>query len=219
MRTRNLLSGPSAQSQGLGQALRVTHCEGSLGPPPDSPARGQERMLSRRTEIGGLTLRTRRRAEKGEVGCTGQGRGWDEAERDEGEEECSSDMRKRLIWRRGHQGTVREPGSDTWSKHSGNTGTETRGSKKACERHRFRQGCMFTEAAVCWALEGSGHSFSQSDRSPDLSGTAGCCGASQVAQFSSVTQSCPTLCDPMNRSTPGLPVHHRLSEFTQTHVH
>ena len=38
-------------------------------------------------------------------------------------------------------------------------------------------------------------------------------------QFSSVTQSCPTLCDPMNRSTPGLPVHHHLREFTQTHVH
>ena len=38
-------------------------------------------------------------------------------------------------------------------------------------------------------------------------------------QFSSVTQSCPTLCDPMNRSTPGLPVHHQLLEFTQTHVH
>ena len=38
-------------------------------------------------------------------------------------------------------------------------------------------------------------------------------------QFSSVAQSCPTLCDPMNRSTPGLPVHHRLPEFTQTHVH
>ena len=37
-------------------------------------------------------------------------------------------------------------------------------------------------------------------------------------QFSSVTQSCPTLCNPMNRSTPGLPVHHQLPEFTQTHV-
>ena len=35
----------------------------------------------------------------------------------------------------------------------------------------------------------------------------------------SVTQSCPTLLDPMNRSTPGLPVHHQLLEFTQTHVH
>ena len=38
-------------------------------------------------------------------------------------------------------------------------------------------------------------------------------------QFSSVTQLCPTLCDPMNCSTPGLPVHHQLPEFTQTHVH
>ena len=38
-------------------------------------------------------------------------------------------------------------------------------------------------------------------------------------QFGSVAQSCPTLCDPMNRSTPGLPVHHQLPEFTQTHVH
>ena len=41
----------------------------------------------------------------------------------------------------------------------------------------------------------------------------------QCKQFNSVTQSCPTLCDPMNRSTPGLPVHHQLPEFTQTHVH
>ena len=38
-------------------------------------------------------------------------------------------------------------------------------------------------------------------------------------QFSSVAQSCPTLWDPMNHSTPGLPVHHQLPEFTQTHVH
>ena len=38
-------------------------------------------------------------------------------------------------------------------------------------------------------------------------------------QFSSVAQSCPTPCDPMNCSTPGLPVHHQLLEFTQTHVH
>ena len=38
-------------------------------------------------------------------------------------------------------------------------------------------------------------------------------------QFSSVAQSCLTLCNPMNRSTPGLHVHHQLQEFTQTHVH
>ena len=40
-----------------------------------------------------------------------------------------------------------------------------------------------------------------------------------AVQFSSVAQSCLTLWDPMNRSTPGLPVHHQLLEFTQTHVH
>ena len=54
------------------------------------------------------------------------------------------------------------------------------------------------------------------------SASAGCDqrGASRRSQvqFSSVTQSCPTLCDPMNRSTPGIPVHHQLLEFTQTHV-
>ena len=38
-------------------------------------------------------------------------------------------------------------------------------------------------------------------------------------QFSSVAQSYPTLCNPMNHSTPGLPVHHQLPESTQTHVH
>ena len=38
-------------------------------------------------------------------------------------------------------------------------------------------------------------------------------------QFSSVAQSCPALCDPMDCSTPGLPVHHQLPEFTKTHVH
>ena len=41
----------------------------------------------------------------------------------------------------------------------------------------------------------------------------------QSDQIRSVAQSCPTLCDPMNCSMPGLPVHHQLPEFTQTHVH
>ena len=41
----------------------------------------------------------------------------------------------------------------------------------------------------------------------------------QEKTFSSVAQSCPTLCDPMNRSMPGLPVHHQLPEFTQIHIH
>ena len=45
------------------------------------------------------------------------------------------------------------------------------------------------------------------------------CSTSLIIQFSSVTQSCLTLCDPLNHSTPGLPVHHQILEFTQTHVH
>ena len=40
-----------------------------------------------------------------------------------------------------------------------------------------------------------------------------------TVQFGSAAQWCPTLCNPMNRSTPGLPVHHNLPEFTQTHAH
>ena len=43
--------------------------------------------------------------------------------------------------------------------------------------------------------------------------------SSSFVLFSSVAQSCPTLCNPMDYSTPGLPVHHQLPEFTQTHVH
>ena len=54
----------------------------------------------------------------------------------------------------------------------------------------------------------SGHLQSYSMSPPDVSD-----------QIRSVAQSCPTLRDPMNRSTPGLPVHHQLPEFTETHVH
>ena len=49
--------------------------------------------------------------------------------------------------------------------------------------------------------------------------TGPCWPTHHSVQFSSVAQSCPTLCNPMNHSTPGLPVHHQLPEFTQTHVH
>ena len=41
----------------------------------------------------------------------------------------------------------------------------------------------------------------------------------KIDQFRSATQSCPTLCNPMDCSMPGLPVHHQVPEFTQTHVH
>ena len=52
-------------------------------------------------------------------------------------------------------------------------------------------------------------------------GAGGCAfpGSTLTVQFSSVAQSCLTLCDPMNRSMPGLPVHHQLPEFTQTLFH
>ena len=51
--------------------------------------------------------------------------------------------------------------------------------------------------------------------------SGGCKAASQHAhsQFSPVAQSCPALCNPLDCSTPGLPVHHQLPEFTQTHIH
>ena len=48
---------------------------------------------------------------------------------------------------------------------------------------------------------------------------ASCCVLWGSVQFISVAQSCPTLCNPMNRSTPGLPVYHQLLEFTETHIH
>ena len=52
-----------------------------------------------------------------------------------------------------------------------------------------------------------------------LFNTINAVGKTGSVQFSSVAQSCPSLCDPMNRSMPGLPVHHQLPEFTETHVH
>ena len=55
--------------------------------------------------------------------------------------------------------------------------------------------------------------------SQETPGVIGKFGLGVQNHFSSVAQLCPTLCDPMNRSTPGLPVHHQLPEFTQTHGH
>ena len=62
-----------------------------------------------------------------------------------------------------------------------------------------------------------GKTLQSSPRAKAIS-TTGCFQFSSV-QFSSVAQLRPTLCDPMNHSTPGLPVHHQLPEFTQTHAH
>ena len=59
---------------------------------------------------------------------------------------------------------------------------------------------------------GEDEKYSNSEFELDFEGRIG-------QSVSSVAQSCPTLCDTMNHSTPGLPVHHQLPEFTQTHVH
>ena len=60
-------------------------------------------------------------------------------------------------------------------------------------------------------------SFHNSENQPQRHGNRWTLGLK--VQFSSVTHLCPTLCDPMNRSTPGLPLHHQMPETTQTHVH
>ena len=87
---------------------------------------------------------------------------------------------------------------------------------------------------VGWHHWLNGHEFEQTLGDNKVQGRLACCSSwvaksrtwlsnwattTIIMMFSSVTQSCPTLCDPMNRSTPGLPVHHQLLEFTQTHVH
>ena len=71
-------------------------------------------------------------------------------------------------------------------------------------------------------LQGKRVRFPSSQSLPLEQGAHCCMSSTQnwhSVQFSTVAQSCPTLCDPMNCSTPGLPVHHQLPEFTQTLVH
>ena len=103
--------------------------------------------------------------------------------------------------------------------------------------HRCLCRCLW---ALCWVLTGqaqiwqarrvqpnnwrSSQETEETSVSSQMSGNEGgewgpeSCSRNPGVQFNSVAQSCPTLCDPMNRSTPGLPVHHQLPEFTQTHV-
>ena len=83
-------------------------------------------------------------------------------------------------------------------------------------------GRFFTTAPPGKPLLGEGgnyhaHGWKQSNRKGWISQVCNCFTFIMTVQFS--PQSCPTLCNPMNRSTPGLPVHHHLPEFTQTHVH
>ena len=85
---------------------------------------------------------------------------------------------------------------------------------------------MFLFAPFCTILRNSIHSSSGTLFTSSNTLTTQDCVESRditlptkICQFSSVAQSCPTVCDPMERSMPGLPVHHQLPEFTQTHIH
>ena len=71
---------------------------------------------------------------------------------------------------------------------------------------------LYINKKIFWSLETDVGYYPREKRRQDSS-------KHQSVQFSSVAQSCPTLCDPMNCNTQGLPVHHQLPEFTHTHVH
>ena len=84
--------------------------------------------------------------------------------------------------------------------------------------HRYKstkwiQLCIKTSPDSFWSLPKSGHITYL------FKGFKWIMYTDSSVQFSSVTQSCPTLFDPMNHSTPGLPFHHKLPEVTQTHAH
>ena len=83
-------------------------------------------------------------------------------------------------------------------------------------RQKCRSGLLFPSPGIFPTQESNQSLLHWQADSLPLSHLGSPCFSQSV---SSVTQSCPTLCDPMNRSTSGLPVHHQLREFTQTHVH
>ena len=70
---------------------------------------------------------------------------------------------------------------------------------------------------ICWKSNFQGDSIRRWGFGTGLGHESGA--LKNEIQFSSVAQSCPTLCDPMNHSLPDLPVHHQLPDFTETHVH
>ena len=82
---------------------------------------------------------------------------------------------------------------------------------------------MFQANILMWLVipfcRGSSQSRDQTQVSSTADRLLAIWATREALQFSSVAQSCPALCDPMDCSTPGFPVHHQLPEFTQTHVH
>ena len=98
--------------------------------------------------------------------------------------------------------------------HSMTSGQAT--GREHSPTHQQKMGLKIYWTWPCPSEQDSGSpSVSLSHQEPSISLLS----LSKRGQFSSVAQSCPTLCDPMNCSTPGLPVHHKLPEFTQTHAH
>ena len=79
---------------------------------------------------------------------------------------------------------------------------------------------MTEDEMVGWHHRLNGQEFEQAPGVGDGQGSLACCSPWGLkVQFSSVTQSCPTLCDPMDCTTPGFPAHHQLLELAQTPVH
>ena len=93
------------------------------------------------------------------------------------------------------------------------------GMWQALSKHLLRNGNVgsYLEVGIWWSPSGSERKNCNSEER-GVSGNKKS-NALKHVQFCSVAQSCPTLCDPMDCSMPGLPVHHQLPEFTQTHVH
>ena len=83
---------------------------------------------------------------------------------------------------------------------------DTKKRKQKYTKELYIKGLYDPDPIMVWSLTKSHKSWSITSRGPSV-------------QFSSFAQSCPTLCDPMKCSTPGLPVHHQLLEFNQTHVY
>ena len=99
--------------------------------------------------------------------------------------------------------------------------TEERGRLQTMRSQRLRHNWATSLFYFSWP-HGHRHTFTQCERTVlnkewTFSWNLGLLFSS--VHFSSVTQSCPTLCNPMNRSMPGLPIYHQLPEFAQTHVH